>query len=73
MFKFRLLLGPDRMYIICCWIRTLKKNTKLLTLYNNKPQHQETNTIQKMEQTELTGTLNYRLYTITKLSTKNQT
>jgi hypothetical protein len=42
---FRLLLGPDRMYIICCLIRTLKKNTKLLTLYNNKPQHQETNTI----------------------------
>jgi hypothetical protein len=33
------------MYIICCGIRTLKKNTKLLTLYNNKPQHQETNTI----------------------------
>jgi hypothetical protein len=33
------------MYIICCCIRTLKKNTKLLTLYNNKPQHQETNTI----------------------------
>jgi hypothetical protein len=59
MFKFRLLLGPDRMYIICCSIRTLKKNTKLLTLYNNKPQHQETNTIKngtnrvKMKQTEL--------------------
>jgi hypothetical protein len=72
MFKFKLLLGPDRMYIICCWIRTLKKkNTKLLTLYNNKPQHHETNTIKKLEQTELTGALNYRLYTIIKISTKN--
>jgi hypothetical protein len=45
MFKFRLLLGPDRMYIICCRIITLKKNTKLLTLYNNKHQHQETSRI----------------------------
>jgi hypothetical protein len=41
------------MYIICCRIRTLKKNTKLLTLYNNKPQHQETNTIKNATNTEL--------------------
>jgi hypothetical protein len=52
MFKFRLLLGPDRMSIICCGIRSLKKNTKLLTLYNNKNQHQELDRI-KMKQTEL--------------------
>jgi hypothetical protein len=39
MFKFRLLLEPDR---------TLKKHIKLLTLYNNKPQHQETNAVTQM-------------------------
>jgi hypothetical protein len=58
MFKFRLLLGPDRMYIIKKQTQLkmeqieLNRNTELPTLYSNKNQHQELNRI-KMKQTEL--------------------
>jgi hypothetical protein len=71
MFKFGLLLGPDRVCMVGGGGGTLGGNTKLLTLYVGRGRGRGGGGGGCWEQTELTGTLNYRLYTIIKISTKN--